>query len=111
MSYSTQTLWFMIFAIGAGTFLIRFSFIWLFGKGDISPTLRRILRFVPASVLSALIAPSIFLAGGSGFSFGNERMWAGAVAALVAWKTKNVILTISAGMITLWLLSFFHNFL
>ncbi|MCA9949547.1 MAG: AzlD domain-containing protein [Anaerolineales bacterium] len=37
-------------------------------------------------------------------SLGNGRLLAGLVAIIVAWKTKNVLLTIIVGMIVLWLL-------
>jgi branched-subunit amino acid transport protein len=36
---------------------------------------------------------------------GNARLIAGVIAALVAWRTKNVVLTIAIGMIALWVLS------
>jgi len=97
------TLWLSMVVIGAGTFLIRFSFIWLFGQGQISPHLQRVLRFVPPSVLSALILPSFFFPQQTAFSLGNPRLWAGTIAAVVAWRTKNVILTITVGMAALWL--------
>jgi branched-subunit amino acid transport protein len=37
-------------------------------------------------------------------SLGNTRLVAGALAALVAWRTKNVLLTIGVGMAALWIL-------
>jgi branched-subunit amino acid transport protein len=33
---------------------------------------------------------------------GNGRLVAGAIAALVAWRTRNVFLTIAVGMAALW---------
>lgn len=106
MPLDSLTLWLTMVIIGTGTFLIRFSFIWLFGRGQISPVVQRVLRFVPAAVLSALIMPSFVLSQQAGFSFGNNhRMWAGIVAAVVAARSGNVLLTISAGMATLWLCS------
>ena len=35
---------------------------------------------------------------------GNLRLPAGLLAALVAWRTRNVLLTITAGMVALWLM-------
>lgn len=105
MAIDASTLWLIMMIIGGGTFFIRFSFIWLFGRGTIRPSIQRTLRFVPAAVLSALIMPSFILSQQAGFSFGNHRMWAGLVAAGIAARTHNVLLTIIAGMGTLWLCS------
>ena len=101
----TSTLWPVILGIGAGTFLIRFSFIWLLGRKKVDINLQRLLQFVPPAVLSALIMPSFVFPQQAAFSYGNYRMWAGMFAALVAWRTKNVLLTIASGLIALWLLS------
>lgn len=107
MRPDSTAIWLIMLTIGAGTFLIRFSFIWLFGRGEVRPGLQRVLRFVPAAVLSALIVPSFFLSQQAGFSLANHRMWAGLVAAVIASRSQNVLLTISAGMGTLWLCSYF----
>jgi branched-subunit amino acid transport protein len=106
MRFDSSTIWLTMLAIGCGTFLIRLSFIWFFGRGEIRPALQRVLRFVPAAVLSALILPSFVFAQQASFSFGSHRLWAGLVAAVIASRTRNVLLTISAGMGTLWLCSF-----
>ena len=37
-------------------------------------------------------------------SLGNERLLAGVVAILVAWRTRNVIWTVGVGLVTLWVL-------
>lgn len=103
MRLDSATLWLTMLGIGGGTFLIRFSFIWLFGRGEVRPGVQRVLRFVPASVLSALILPSFVFPQQAAFSLGNERMWAGLIAAAIAWRTRNVLLTIAAGMVSLWL--------
>lgn len=103
MQLNTSTLWLSMLVIGVGTFLIRFSFIWLFGRGEVSPGVQRVLRFVPPSVLTALILPSFVFPQHAAFSLDNPRMWAGMFAAIVAWRTKNVMFTIAAGMAALWL--------
>lgn len=106
MQLDSSSLWLTMLGIGIGTFLMRFSFIWLFGQGEVRPAIQRVLRLVPASVLSALIVPSFVISQQDSFSLGNHRMWAGMIAAVVAWRSRNVLLTIAAGMGTLWLCSF-----
>ena len=105
MSLEPSTLWLTMLAIGLGTFLIRFSFIWVFGRGAVRPEVQRVLRFVPASVLSALVLPSFVFPQQAPFSIENPRLWAGLIAAVVAWRTRNMLLTIAAGMASLWIIS------
>lgn len=102
---SQGLLWFSIIIIGLLTLGIRLSFMLFMGKTRIVPMVQQALRFVPVAVLSALIAPALFLPGGSlNLSLGNIRLIAGIVAIFVAWRTKNVLLTIVIGMACLLIL-------
>lgn len=84
---------------GLLTFAMRFSFIYLLGRAALPETLRRMLRFVPAAVLSALVAPELLLhAGRVDLTPGNTRLIAGLLSVLVAWWTKNTLITILVGM-------------
>jgi branched-subunit amino acid transport protein len=107
---NTPGLWATIIAAGLITYGIRLSFIVGLGKRTVPDSLRRALRFVPPAVLSAIIFPEMFRPGGHlDVSPGNVRMWAGLLAALVAWRTKNILLTIAAGMGALWVLQVILN--
>jgi branched-subunit amino acid transport protein len=60
------------------------------------------LRFVPPAVLTAIIFPELLLPNGTlDISLGNERLLAGLIAALVAWRSGNIVATIIAGMAAL----------
>lgn len=103
---SVPTLWLTVLGMGVLTLLIRVSMILLMGRITVPPWIHRALRFVPPAVLTAIIVPELFRPGGTwDLSLGNERLVAGIVAIVVAWRTKNVIWTVSAGMILLWLLT------
>jgi len=96
-------LWLTMFGMGAITYAIRLSFILLWGKITMPPTLQRSLRFVPPAVLSAIIFPEILRHGGTwDLSLANPRLLAGILAALVAWRTRSAVLTIVVGMVALW---------
>lgn len=102
---STPALWLTILGAGAVTFALRLSFIALLGRIRIPPSLGRALRFVPAAVLTAVVVPLLFYKDGAlEVSLGNERLLAGLVAALIAWRTRSVLLTLGGGMATLWVL-------
>lgn len=100
-----MTLWLAIIVAGLLTYGQRLSFIALWERLHMPRGLRRGLRFVPVTVLVALIVPDLFFREGVlVVSAGNERLVAGLVAALVAWRTRNVLVTIVAGMAVLLLL-------
>lgn len=102
-----MTLWLTILLAGAATFATRLSFIQLYGRRTFPDWLARSLRFVPPAVLTAIIIPELLVYdGGLDLSFGNFRLLAGIIAALVAWRTKNVMLTVLVGMAVLWALQF-----
>jgi branched-subunit amino acid transport protein len=101
-----SSIWIVMICVGLLTFLTRYSFIALLERWQTPPLVQRGLRFVPIAVLSAIIAPEIlFRSGALTLSpLTNDRLIPGLVATLIAWKTKNVVWTILAGMGTFWLL-------
>jgi branched-subunit amino acid transport protein len=97
-----MSIWLIMLLGGLLTFGMRLSFIYLFGRFEIPPLLRRALRFVPPAVLSAIIAPALFLPNNTlDVTLGNHRLIAGAAAVLVAWFSRNTLVTIIVGMIVL----------
>jgi branched-subunit amino acid transport protein len=95
----------IIIGMGLITYAIRLVMIVGSGKLVLNPRLQRALRFAPAAVLSAIILPEMFQPGGTlDVSLGNERLLAGVIAIGVAWLTQNMIWTVVAGMVSLWVL-------
>lgn len=104
-SLSSLQIWFIMAIASVGNLILRYSFIGLLKRSadEIPDLARRALRLIPAAVLAALVAPALTHPGAVVDPW-NERMLAGLVAALVAWRTKNVLATISVGMAVLWVL-------
>jgi branched-subunit amino acid transport protein len=97
-------IWLVMLLGGLITFAIRFSFIYLFGRFHIPETVRRSLHYVPPAVLSAIVFPELFLQNGTlNLSLHNVRLLAGLVAIVVAWYSRNTLLTIVVGMLALFL--------
>ena len=59
MSLSSFQIWTIILLLGAGTFLIRFSFLGLIGDRRIPPYFLRLLRYTPVAVIPGLVAPLV----------------------------------------------------
>jgi branched-subunit amino acid transport protein len=87
---------------GLITFGMRFSLIYAFGRLHVPETMRKALHYVPPAVLSAIVFPELFLrSGGFDVSLDNHRLLAGLFAVIVAWVSRNTLLTILAGMVAL----------
>ncbi len=105
-----MNIWLTIIGMGLITYAIRLTPIVLLERFELSSSIRQALKFVPAAVLSAIIFPELFMPEGTiDISFANERLLAGLIAALVAWRTKNVLWTIGTGMVALWLLQWLSS--
>jgi len=101
-----MNLWWIVFAMGLVTFGIRLVPIVLLGRIEIPLVMQRALRFVPPAVLTAIIVPELLYRNNQiDVSLTNVRLLAGLIAILVAWRTKNALITIGGGMIALWILS------
>lgn len=102
---SSATIMLIIVLASLATFALRFSFFLLEERATMPDIFRRGLRFVPVATLTALVVPALVVqAGQVNLSLSNERLLAGGLAALVAYFSKNVLLTISVGMAALWFL-------
>lgn len=97
-------LWLVIAGMGAITYALRVSMIVLLGRTQVPPAVLRGLRYVPAAVFSALIAPAMLRPEGRlWLSVANPYLLAGVFAAVVAWRSRSVVLTIVLGTAALWL--------
>jgi branched-subunit amino acid transport protein len=104
-----MNIWLVFLLGGLLTFGMRFIFIYLLGRFEVPEMMRRALRFVPPAVLSAIVVPELMIRSGQiDVSWMNFRLLAGIAAVLVAWKTKNTLLTILGGMAVLLLLDFIY---
>ena len=101
-------LWFTLIIVGLLTLGIRLSFILLLERWQPPELFQRGLRFVPLAVLSALIFPEIFMHEGPvTLPPDIPRLLGALTAVVVAWRSKNIFLTIGAGMLVFYLLRLF----
>lgn len=105
-----MNIWVVMIITGLITYAFRLSFIILFEHKDLPLSLQRWLRYVPPAVFAAIIFPEIFVRDGSVvLSSDNPRLFAALIAAIVAWRTKNVLLTILIGMAALLIIQAIQN--
>jgi len=97
-----MSLWLTLVTAGLMTFATRLSFILLLERLKLPAWFQRSLRFVPLAVLSAIVLPELVYPNGAlDLSLRNPQLISGLVAVVVAWRTRNVLLTILLGMTAL----------
>jgi branched-subunit amino acid transport protein len=102
------TIWLLTFAVGAITYSARLSFIVWFARRNMPPLLAAGLKHVPVAMLTVIVVPAVVFMppGVLRIDPGNIKLIAALVAGGVAWWRKSAVLTIGAGMATLWLLRY-----
>lgn len=90
--------WWTIVLAAVGTFAMRASFLAMAHKlVRVPPRAHRVLRQIPPAALAALVLPAFVRPEGH-FDLFQARSGAGLLAALVAWRTRNAMLTLVVGM-------------
>ena len=89
----------VILAMAAVTFATRFGSIALFRQTEMPDWLERWLKHIPTAILTALIVPALLLPKGQlDITLHNHYLLAGILAAVVAYKSRNIVYTIVLGM-------------
>ena len=102
--------WAVVFGLGLGTFLIRYSFIGLFADRDMPAWLDRALKLMVPAIFAAIVFSGVAMVGGELAGWLNWPRYAAAVIAFVAAIASrgNMLVTLGVGMASLhglpWLL-------
>lgn len=90
--------WLAIVLAGVGTYAMRASFlVFAHRLADVPPKVQRLLRQIPPAALASIVVPALLRPAGHLDMF-QPRLAAGLAAALVAWRTRNIALTLAVGM-------------
>jgi branched-subunit amino acid transport protein len=90
--------WTAIVLSGAGTFAMRSSFLAVAHRlALVPPGVQRLLRQIPPAALASLVIPALLRPEGH-VDLTQARLYAGIIAAVIAWKTRSTILTLVVGM-------------
>lgn len=102
MNYSNAEIWFIIIAMGIGTYLIRFSFLGLIGDRPMHPFVLRLLRFTPVAVLPGMVAPLALWPVATGGETEPVRLAAMLATLVVGVWTRNTLWGIAGGIAVLY---------
>lgn len=96
-----MTIWVVIVALSALTYALRASFL-LGARHPLPTAWLHVLRFAPPAVLAAVVMPTLVGGGPLLTPEALAELIAAGLAALVAWRFQNVLLTVGTGMVALW---------
>ncbi len=100
-----MNIWLLILGMTAITFAIRYSlFAW--PNLRFPPLVRQGLRYVPIAVLSAIVAPGMFMPDGQALnlSLDNAYLLGGVATIAIAAFSRNLLATIGGGLLVFFLL-------
>ncbi len=98
--------WFNILFLCLGTIAIRGSIIALSAKVKISDRLKELFSFIPAAILPAFIAPSVFFHQGHvNWAFDKERLLIVILAIAVSYRFRSTLAVIAFGLVSLYLIT------
>lgn len=94
----------LILGMAGVTFLTRYLLIALVGRWQLPQALGRWLAYVPIAAFAVIVVRGTLAPQGEvTLDPRNPYLWGALAAGLVAWRSKNVILTVAAGLGGLWL--------
>lgn len=102
MNYAATEIWLIILALGAGTFVVRFSFLGILGNRALPAWVLRHLRYTAVGILPAMVTPLVLWPQATGGQMDASRIIAATLALAVGLWTKNAIWAIVVGMASLW---------
>lgn len=97
----------VILGMSVVTYLPRVLPIIVLSKIRMPEWFMRWLKYIPTAVLSALLVPELFVSGQTvNLSFSNRNLLAALPCFFMAYKTKNLFLTVVTGITAMMILNF-----
>jgi branched-subunit amino acid transport protein len=96
---------YLIVGMTAVTFAIRYVVLGVGGRLPLSPTMTDLLRYIPPSVLTAIVVPEVLMPNNELLTTINPRLVSAIVAIFVSYYTKNLLWTILIGMVAFFVLN------
>lgn len=102
MRPDTVQLWTIIIGLAVGSYALRFLFIGLVGDRPMPSWLLRHLRYTAVAILPALVTPLVIWPTATDGQPDAPRIGAAMVTVAVGLITKNVLVAIVSGALTLY---------
>lgn len=91
-------IWLAIVFAGIGTYAMRAAFlVFAHRLADVPPGVQRLLRQIPPAALASIVVPALMRPEGH-VDVLQARFAGGVLAAVIAWRTRNIALTLVVGI-------------
>ena len=99
--------WLSIIISGIVTYFSRMAMVALIDKEMLGAKIKEVLNYVPAAVFPAIIFPGVFFNDfGTLVEITDPKIYGAIVALVVGFYSRNVIATISSGLLSYWFIIF-----
>src|SRR5690349_17711684 len=100
----TTTELLLVLGMAVVTIAVRYPVLALVSKANLPPPLLASLKFIAPAVLTAIIRPALLAPSGDrrDISLSNDYVVAGLITTIVAWRAKDLLVTLGVGMLALW---------
>jgi branched-subunit amino acid transport protein len=89
----------LILGMALVTFGVRYPVLAVVGRIDLPQPVLRALKYVPVAVLTAITTTAVLIPQDEiWISYANAYLVGAIAAVLIAWRTRNLLLTIVLGM-------------
>lgn len=89
----------LVAGMAAVTFLVRWPVLALVSRITLPQPVLDAMKFIPPAVLTAIIVPAMLMPAGTvDISITNAYLVAGIASGAIAFRTRNLLLTIVLGM-------------
>ncbi len=89
----------LVAGMAAVTFLVRWPVLALVSRINLPRPVLDSMKFIPPAVLTAIVVPAMLMPAGSlEIDIANAYLVAGIAAGIIAFRTRNLLLTIVLGM-------------
>ena len=103
-----MNIWISIIIAGVINYLSRLGSVLLIKPERLNENTKKILSYVPSAVFPAIIFPAVFFnENGTFVEISDPKIFASIIAIVVGYLSRNVIATISSGLISYWIILFF----
>jgi uncharacterized membrane protein len=86
---------FTILGMAVVTYLTRIGGLWVMNRVRITPRIGSWLKALPGTILISIVAPSLTTTG-------IAEPLSGLITGLVAWKSRNLVLSMVVGIASVW---------
>ena len=103
-----MSIWISIFIAGLINYLTRLGAFLMINPKKMNKITKQVLAYVPSAVFPAIIFPAVFFnENGTFVEISDPKIFASIIAIVVGYLSRNVIATISSGLISYWIILFF----